>query len=133
MSLEVIEDWPPNIDAIDEVLHVRHRPGIIYCYGRRIFNPWKITVDQYLMAHEEVHADRQTDPEGWWRRYLVDVEFRFQEELPAHIAQAKAFAAANGERWRRRAYVSQVAKTLSGPIYGHLISFEKARQILREA
>lgn len=133
MTLQQVFGYPPNIDQIVAALPAAKAPGILYCYGNTIYNPSKVQITPCIMVHEMVHAERQTDPEAWWERYLRDPEFRFNEELPAHIEEAKAFAVECPERWKRRAYLSLVAKKLSSPMYGSIVSFEKARQILRAA
>jgi hypothetical protein len=133
MTLEIVHAFPPNIAQIVDVLPAAKQPGIIFCYGQKIYNPSKVELTRPILVHEGVHAERQTDPEAWWGRYLTDPEFRFNEELPAHIAEAKAFGEDNPDRWKRRAYISLVAKKLSSPVYGNVVSFEKARAILRQA
>jgi hypothetical protein len=93
-----IRDVPPLFDEIDAVFGVRGKP-ILFAWGDKIFNPAGVTIPQELIAHEAVHGKRQGDVVGWWRRYLVDPEFRLAEELPAHVAEFKSICAQHSSRW----------------------------------
>ena len=127
-------DWPPNIDQIEETLPgTRKRIGVVFCYGDTIYNPGKQILKPWILDHEKVHCQRQTDVKAWWTAYLADMSFRYREELPAHIAEAKSFASMHHDRNQRMQYISMVAQKLSGPLYGRMVSFEAARKILREA
>lgn len=129
MMQTVIVREPPLIEEIDAAFHVRGKP-IFYSFGHLIFNPAGVLIPPSLMAHEGVHGDRQTDPEAWWRRYIADPEFRLDEEIPAHIAEYQFFA--DKPRNERRFHLTHIAKRLCSPLYGSLITPEKAKRILKE-
>lgn len=130
--MQVEKSYPPNIDRIDAVLKVKGRKGIIFTYGRTIYNPHGSELTPYLMAHEEVHADQQgMFPDNWWHRYLNDPAFRLDQELMAHGVEVRKYCEVNG-RGQRRHYVSEAAKRISGIAYGRIITFADAHRMFKE-
>lgn len=130
--MEIIIDNPPMIAAIDMKFHVRGKP-IIYSWGKYIYNPLSINVTAELMAHERCHSLQQghneTDIILWWHKYLDDVEFRYQQELPAHAAEYNLFCTTNKSREHRARFLQHVANKLAAPLYGNLVTH---RQAIRE-
>lgn len=131
--MEVIVARPPNFDAIVKIFPNAASPGVIFCYGSAIYAPsGSHLVTKSLQAHEQVHSERQgRDPDAWWAQYLVDSEFRFLEELPAHQAEYRTLAEDAPHRNARRFYLKDVAKKLSGPLYGHMVTEAEARRLLK--
>lgn len=126
-------------DIIDAAFDVRGKP-VLYAWGHTIFNPMGVDVGPELVAHEHVHAMRQgTDVAGWWRCYIGDRAFRLEEEIPAHVAEFKQICVMQASKWTsrrtmRRVLAGAIARKLSSPLYGELISFDQARKtILAEA
>jgi hypothetical protein len=87
----IIKGWPPNFERILAAFPNADKPGVIFAHGD-IYNPSGNVIPPALMAHEEVHLNRQRNagPTQWWDRYLTDSEFRYNEELLAHVAEFKA-------------------------------------------
>lgn len=129
MGLRIIHQPPPNYAAVVAIFPFAKRRGTMFCYGRAIFIPNGGSVSPALMAHETVHADRQgNDPAGWWARYLVEQQFRFDEELPAHIAEYRWFDGC--PRPERRIMLRQIAARLAGPLYGRLVTVHEAKRLI---
>lgn len=129
MTLKIIHQPPPNYAEIVAVFPQAKARGVMFCYGRSIFVPDGGSVSDALQAHETVHADRQgSDPAGWWARYLVDPQFRFDEELPAHIAEYRWF---DGKPLaERRFMLRQIAQRLAGALYGRMVTVHRAKQLI---
>lgn len=131
----IVDGWPPIIDKIDAVFHVKERRDIIFAWGDTIYAPHGQFVPFELRAHEAVHGSRQMrhpeSIEGWWLDYLQDPEFRLVEEVPAHYAELN-FMCAGANRAQRRRALSIVAKKLASPLYrfGSLMNYELAKRIL---
>lgn len=126
--MKVAYAYPPNIDLIRRFF--RPGPGTLFCYGDTIYFPAGGDLPETLHAHEEVHSRRQgDDPDLWWDRYLQDAEFRLLEEVLAHRAEYRAF---QGDRRERRLFLRSVAARLSGPLYGRMVTFEKAKRLIKE-
>lgn len=128
--MRIIQAHPPLFALIDQKFEVRGKP-VIYCWGDTIFNPQGIKVPSYLVAHEEVHSERQgtgdAEITAWWMRYIEDQSFRLSEELPAHQAEYRAYRKRHGPGGRTVQYLNEVARKLSSPLYGSVIDYQQAR------
>lgn len=125
--MKVVKAYPPNISAITERFGV-HSSSIVYTYGDTLYNPTGQPIDPPLMAHEEVHSERQLmlGVDLWWRYYLERADFRFREELLAYQAQYQAVQG----RAERRKLLDKIAGDLAGPIYGNLCSKDIAKDLI---
>lgn len=127
--MKIINDYPPNFDAIKAAFPVRGR-GVIYCYGPAIYNPEGVKVAPRLIAHESIHSQRQgRDPAGWWEQYLEDPLFRLAEEILAHRAEY-AHVLEHGNRNEKRQAAKQIAARLAGPLYGRLLRLADAKRAI---
>ncbi len=109
---------PPNIEAIDAVFGTRGKHGILYAHGGRIYNPSGVAVPGFILTHELTHLWRQGEnSDGWWQKYLEDVEFRYDEELQAHKAELHARLQATRDRNLRAKIFMETAARLSNPLY----------------
>jgi hypothetical protein len=120
--VKVLYLFPPDYAAINRAFKVRGKP-VIFCYGDTIYNPGRIKVPERLIAHESVHSRHQQGmggPEVWWQRYIDDPQFRLIEEIPAHRAEYRVAPE----------FLDDIARRLASPLYGSLVDFEKARQII---
>lgn len=137
-TMRVVVGDPPLIDAIDAVFKVRGK-AILFAFGDTIYNPSGGYVPQHLHRHEAVHGVRQGNHvEEWWQRYLADREFRLAEEIPAHVAEFQALCEEHlpkvaNRRNMRRLLATDVAKKLAAPLYGNLISLDRARRVILDA
>ena len=128
----IIIDKPPNFEQILQAgFHNAVNPGVLFAHGEHIYNPSGIVVPPALIAHEEVHLHRQRDAgphpgsttqwsgaDLWWRRYLEDSEFRYNEELLAHVAEFKTMRAGNDRNFVARMLLS-TALRLIAPLYNY--------------
>jgi hypothetical protein len=132
--MEIVIDRPPIYDEAAKVFPLQGRE--IFAWGDKIYNPGGFNIPPWLVAHETVHAVQQLDetgeydPESWWARYLVDIEFRFQQELEAHQEEYTSFCLNNKDRNKRLQYKRLVARKLAAPLYGNMITaFDAMRRI----
>lgn len=136
----VVSGLPPNIDEVDAVFHCRDL-DVFYSWGDRVFSSHGQVVPPALLAHEQVHCDRQLVHSGgvvgWWRAYIADPAFRLDEEVLAHRAEYRWWAARPGAdrpvigfRSGRLYHLTHIAKRLSGPLYGNLITLSDAKQVI---
>ena len=88
------------------------------------------TLPESLIVHENVHRLQQGDDiEGWWDKYIEDVDFRLDQEIPAHCAEYQ-YMADNYNRYIRRRSIKLIASRISGPLYNRMIKFNDAKQII---
>jgi hypothetical protein len=127
--------YPPLIEKIDEVFHVKGRP-ILYAWEQFIYNPAGVPVSRPLVSHEATHGIRQIEyggAEKWWERYLLDSAFVLEEEIIAHKMEWEAVKAIYKDRNIRAVQLQKIARKLSSPLYGGgkpLLTFTEARKIL---
>lgn len=142
--MNVIQGRPPLFDLIDAEFNIRGKP-ILFSWGRSIFIPTgSLDVSPALMAHEGIHGARQlayvretsfTDEqriELWWRRYIIDIDFRAAEEVLAHRAEYRHLCDHAGGRNQRRRHLSIIATKLSHPLYGPMMNKASARKVLTD-
>lgn len=82
-----------------------------------------------LLEHEKVHFKQQEElgDDIWEERYLTDANFRVQMELEAYKKQLTYF------RLNRDVFDMarvQIAKVLSSPMYGNILTYKEAYQQL---
>lgn len=131
----VVRQPPPNLAAIIRVFPGAAGKGIIFAYGGKIYNPTNAQLSKQILAHEAVHGERQLShpggPDAWWAAYLTHPKFVFAEELPAHIAEYKAYKGGR-HGFSRQGALHHVAGKLSGPLYNHAVTKTEAIKLLLE-
>lgn len=131
---EIKTEKPPNYaDIVKTFPAVKLRRGVIFTYGKIIYNPDNVQLTRALYAHEMVHSRRQgvdDGPNKWWNQYLTEKKFRLAEELIAHQTEYLIAAEGAGRQVRRRA-LAQIAARLSGPLYGRMVALDKAKELIQ--
>ena len=129
-----IRERPPNYAKILKAFPGASTKGVIFRYGDAIYNPSGTPLTRSLIKHEEVHAEQQVriGVEEWWDRYCADPVFRFAQELPAHIAEYKAYRPGR-HGMSRAGHLHAIATRLSSPLYGGLVEYDWAAQRILEA
>ena len=124
--MRVVIAFPPNYLAIRRALG-RPPQTAIYCWEDAVYNPGRVFVSDQLLAHEAVHSAQQAKmgAANWWDAYLRSVEFRFRQELSAHVAEYLAHAEAD----RPRA-LALISDRLASRMYGSMCSRMAARDLL---
>lgn len=144
--MKIVKGFPPNIDEIRDTFKLSGRE--IFAWGDTIYNPQGGELPPWLVAHEKVHKGQQEamiheiaphtyiagagGPETWWERYLRDTKFRFDQELEAHQEEYRVFCKHHPDRNQRRAGLKSLAKRLSGKMYGNMVSFDKAKRMIKD-
>ena len=127
-------EYPPNIEEIAAVLPEARKGAVFFSWGPGVvYNPKRVELSPELIAHENVHGERQgaIGVGVWWERYLADPRFRFNEELLAHRAEYQVFCEHASDRNLRYRFASAVAKRLSSKLYGSVATFSEARKLIR--
>lgn len=136
--MEIVFSRPPAeiFEACDKAFGIRGRRGVIFTVGPHLYNPDRIYIDPPLLAHEQVHSDRQLasgNVELWWREYLESPDFRFHEELVAHQREWEVIQKTVPSRQQRRQCLGFITARLSGSLYGHMVSRDKAKRLITQA
>lgn len=134
---KIIKAYPPNYKDIRTAFPwIVGRPGIVFAYGDRIYNPTGGILPPHVLAHEGVHCTRQfvfgiSYVGSWWKKYIADEKFRLNEEVLAHRVEWQEYRA-NHNFKENAQYLEMMCDRLSGKIYGHMCSREKARELITE-
>lgn len=85
--MKVQQGLPPNIDQIR--IYLKDIPlNFVFTYGDTCYIQSNEKFPDHVHAHELIHSKQQgDDPDGWWNRYLIDSEFRLEQELEAYRIQ----------------------------------------------
>lgn len=131
----IVNGRPPNFDEIVVALPAAAKKGVIFTYGSTIYVTDGKPLTRALRDHEAVHVLQQNaysgGPAAWWRRYLRDVPFRFMQELNAHQVEYATTYRQSRSRPERRHGLAQIAKRLSGPLYGHVVTLAEAKRLVQ--
>jgi hypothetical protein len=136
--LSVNYQRPPNFEQILAAFPDADKPGVIFAFGNTIHNPSGGIIPPALLAHEAVHQQRQLlrgaehGPAAWWADYCAFADFRYREELLAHVAEYKAQEHGLDGNRRAKLFMNTVAR-LVAPLYNYQPprSFSEATRDLR--
>lgn len=132
--MKIKHKQPPNYDEI-----VKHFPvvanmsGVIFTYGDILYVPSGNDIPDHLMIHEETHQRQQADigVKTWWSYYFKNPSFRLTHEVEAYRNQYE-YIKEHSNRQQRRQLLQQLAKDLSRPMYGNLISKKDALELIKD-
>jgi len=130
--MKIKHKTPPNYEEIIKYFPwVAKRENVIFTYDGILYVPSGNKISLDLMAHEETHVKQQKEMgvKEWWDLYYIDPEFRLTQELEAYTNQYK-YGVENYNRHYRRQLLKKVIEDLSGPLYGHIISKDKAKELI---
>jgi len=121
----IINDKPPNFAIIAAAFPKADGPGVMFAYDGNIYAPSGGVIPPALIAHENIHLERQSNPrtgmtpDSWWTLYINDPEFRYQEELLAHVAEMRAIFQVPGDRNAQARILMLTALRLTAPLYNY--------------
>lgn len=128
---------PPIFDRCAKEFGIKETDVIWFTYGDCIYAPCKVMPPDYIIRHEEVHAEQQRHSEAgareWWDRYFADKDFRMDQEAEAYGAQFKFMRTKKEYRDRnvQAKVLRQIGQNLSGKVYGHSIGLADAMKLVR--
>ena len=104
--------------------------NIVFTYGDTVYSYAPLSYG--LVAHEITHVLQQTKmgAEKWWKQYLKDPKFRMEQELEAYRRQYKVYCKRNARVGADM--LIEMAEDLSGKIYGNIMSFDEAKQLISQ-
>lgn len=129
---DVIKDRPPVYDQIVAAIGVPPESAV-YTYGDVIYCPSSATISSDVAAHEEVHVKQQAEigRDEWWRRYLAEPSFRYEQELAAYREQFRFVKRAFKDRNAQTRAVVDLARSLSSAMYGRMVGFHEAMNAIK--
>lgn len=112
---------PPNWEQVIAAFpHAENLPTL-FAYGEHIYNPSGVLIPEPLLKHEYRHCARQfqVGPTWWWEQYVKDDEFRYGEELLAHVEEYVAQLKVLKDRNARARLSMRTAARLVAPLYNY--------------
>ena len=112
----------------------------VFTYGDTIYNPSGGELSRDVVVHESVHEQQQlmlkrwwrSGARAWWNLYIKDPEFRLAQELQAYQTQYFFLLQGGMNRDRLAKRISDMAYSLSSPMYGNIISYADAVRRIRD-
>lgn len=125
------KEIPPVYQQLHDMFGVEWEDGLIIAWDGKIH--CKETPYPQKWIHEEVHLIRQKEigNEAWWRLYMENPEFRFDEELLAYRAETDFLKKNVSNREDCFQMIRLVARSFSSGIYGNLLTTEEAFRLIR--
>lgn len=116
--------WPLDVDF---------EKGTIFSYYPNIHSKYEMPPD--VIAHEMVHMVQQEaiTPQTWWHLYFRDEQFRLKQEVEAYSEQYREVCRLTKDRNQRAQRLHQIASFLSGSMYGNLMKYSEAVDIIKKA
>ncbi len=136
LPIAVSHEPPPAFvaEACGSRWGARFEDGWCFTYGGtlHVHPDFAARVDDAFLAHERTHVAQQAalGPDVWWHLYLRDDDFRLSQEAEAYRAQYRAFCRQTASRFARFRLLMALARDLSGPAYGRLVSSAEALKII---
>lgn len=135
--MKILNEYPPQFEKIEKVFNLSKRTAV-FTYGDTIYNPWGGNLSKDLIAHESIHEKQQgDDPDGWWEKYMSDVQFRLSQEVEAYQKQFRSYCGgiSNVGKMRKmmleEKFLQRIAGDLSSPLYGSIVTLTEAKKLIR--
>lgn len=98
-------------------------------YGDTIHSA-RLPLPADIEVHERVHLRQQgytqAGAAAWWKQYLADPKFRYEQELEAYGAQYQFLRKTVKDRNALTQKTHKLARLLSSEMYGSLATFDEA-------
>ena len=132
-DVTILAELPPNIDQIRKAFRLSGRE--IFAWDGVIYAPASRGLPPHLIEHEKIHFRQQREvggPQAWWNRYVEDPRWRLEQEMEATIVEYRVYSTTHGRK-QRRAFLDVLAKRLSSPMYGGMITTKAAKARIKKA
>lgn len=134
--MNIIKGYPPNYEAIVNAIG-KPASNFMFTYGHDIYFPMGLQISPAILVHEMVHERQQTTgflhtPEKWWKKYLKDTSFRYEQELEAYREQWQFVQRQVKDREMRNKLVVEMARFLSSSNYGNVVTFQEALEQIKK-
>ena len=128
--MKIVKGNPPNIDVI-RLAGMVVDDNSVFCYNDIIFVPSGKELSPDIEYHERIHSEQQDGKaEQWWNRYLLDLEFRKEQEVEAFAEQYK-FVKKNLPVKVSDELLEEISQILASNLYGLKITKYQANTLIR--
>lgn len=131
MNITIVKEQPPFLLQI-QLAGMKPEKTTIFPYGMIIYNPSGEPIPPDIWIHEAQHIAQQgKNPQAWWDRYILDKDFRLEQEVEANREQYKFFCKVKKDRNERSRALLAMAKNMAGEVYGNLLTTNKAMELIK--
>ena len=124
------KERPPVMDKLEKAFGVKWGGDVCVAYNDTIYHSKPLHPS--VIVHENVHLKRQgKDSDAWYESYIRDNKFRFGEELLAYRMQYQYLKETMKDRNELARHWFRLAKDLSSPMYGSVISHREAMKLIK--
>ena len=104
--------------------------GVVFTYGDVVYCKRRISDD--VLVHETVHTKQQEKigKDKRWDLYFEDDNFRLVNEVEAYRTQWDYIQRNEKDRNYKYIRLSEIARDLSSELYGNLVSFGEAYDLI---
>lgn len=130
--IPIVKGLPPNFEEIFKVFPRARGVNVVFAYEPNIYTLSGQMLTHELAVHEKVHIDRQRamGVKAWWDKYLVDRQFRWEEELLAHRAEYAELCRVLPIKAKRDKALKHVARKLASGLYNNMVTVKQAKEFL---
>ena len=132
--MKTSREKPQMYDLLHQKFGIDWDRGTAITIKDTVYSKFPLAPD--VEVHEQVHLEQQNNPkyisfEVWLARYFDEPEFRLEQEVEAYQAQVKFIRTSmNLTRNERRFKISNLAKTLASGMYGFVLTYQKALDLI---
>lgn len=128
--MKISNEKPAIFKKCQEAFGVDWDSGVIIAYGDTVYTKSK-GISPDLIVHEMTHIRQQEQigKDVWWDRYIADKDFRLQQEMEAYENQCK-YIRTHIMNIKKRIFLFEHIWSSMSRLYGHMITYEKAKELL---
>jgi hypothetical protein len=132
MSSKFSKEIPKIYYKLHDKFGVEWDDGVIIPWNDKIH--CKFDLPEEKIVHEEVHLwqQRLKGPKAWFDKYISDPVFRLNQEVEACRAEVKWIESNVPDRNKRFKMIHAIATLLSGSVYGDLVSYQTAMELINK-
>lgn len=130
----IIKTEKPEIyETLKEKFGVDWDGGVVITYGDTVYHSPKYTLPIEKIIHEQTHIEQQTamGAKEWWDKYLEDIPFRLSQEVEAYKREAYFIRRTIKDREKVFRYIHRICLDLSSFIYGNIVTYSQAKELLK--
>lgn len=130
--MKIFYVFPPNYEELKRYFPLDLPDYIpLFPYGEILYNPHKKEIPPDVMYHEKIHGKQQNNPDLWWKRYMIDIQFRLDQETEAYAGQYQFIKKTMGSKAAKEG-LEELSDNLSSPLYKLYITKHQAETKIRK-